>query len=120
MVSKDWVREKILKIEQPSEILDNIWKEKAANLKAMQYFTWQLAQIQSQMAAAMKPPAPPPQQAPGAEEELPPVPPEGGTGGPEPGMEPNLEGLPQQMGQGGMQPPIDGRFSGTEPGVRQV
>lgn len=127
LVSQDWVREKILKIEQPSEMVENIWREKAANLKAMQYFSWQLANVQQRMAQAMQPPAPPPeqmaqQQAPPGQE-LPPIPPEGGIGGqpggPQPGMEPNLEQLPPQMAQGGMQPPMQPP-QGAPPGQERV
>jgi hypothetical protein len=117
LVSQDWVREKILKIEQPSEMVESIWKEKAANLKAMQYFSWQLVSVQQQMEQAMQPPAPPappggmnqpggpggPQPIP---QEMPPIPPEGGVGGPEPGVQPGLDELPPEMAQGGMQGPM--------------
>lgn len=119
LVSQDWVRENILKIEQPSEMVEAIWSEKAANLKAMQYFTWQLVKIQEETQRAMTPPQPPQpeQMQPPPEPEGPPMqgPPQGPPGQPpmppeegmvEPGMEPNLQQLPPEMAQGGQQPPV--------------
>ena len=111
LVSKDWVRQNILKIEQPSEMVAQIWAEKAAEIKAMQYFSWQAELIQQRMAQAMTPPQPPQQTVPpGPPQQMPPgqqmppqeeLPPE-----PAPGQQP-LEGLPPVMEQGGMQAPMD-------------
>jgi hypothetical protein len=108
LVSKDWVRQNILKIEQPSEMVDQIWEEKAANLKALQYFTWQLQQIQMRMQQAMTPPMPPEGQAPGQPPGGQAAPPPGGTEQlppePAPGQ---LRGLPPVMAQGGQQAPLN-------------
>ena len=109
LVSKDWVRQGILKIEQPSEMVAQIWAEKAAEIKAMQYFAHQASIIQQKMQQAMTPPVPPEQMAPpgpppGGPEQMPPeqqLPPEPQPEGPP------VQNLPPEMAQGGMQPPMD-------------
>jgi hypothetical protein len=100
LVSKDWVRQKILKVEQPSEMESQIWSEKAGGLRAMQYFSHQLALIQQRMQQAMTPPMPPEGQVPpgaappqGGAEELPP--------------EPGVEGVPPVMAEGGGAAPLN-------------
>jgi hypothetical protein len=99
LVSKEWVLKNILKVEQPSEMRDQIWSEKAGSLRFMQYVSHQLALIQQRMQQAMAPPLPP-----GAEQ-LPPgeVPP--GELPPEP--EPGVEGVPPVMAEGGGAQPLN-------------
>jgi len=111
LVSQEWVLKEILKIEQPSEMRSQIWREKSSNLRFMQWMAFQLAKVQADMQQAMTPPVPPEMMegAPpegGAElppEELPPeeLPPE-----PE---GPPVEGIPPGMAEGGQRPLVTPR-----------
>jgi hypothetical protein len=96
LVSHEWVLKNVLKVEQPSEMMYQIWKEKAANLRFMQYEAHQLQALKMKMADAMAPPLPPGQEVPpGAA-----PPPEGAEDLP-PEPEGGLQGLPEVMAEGG-------------------
>lgn len=64
LTSVRWTRENILNVGQSDAMQAEIWGEKAANLKAMQYFSEQMLAIKQQMQEAMAPPQPPMPQGP--------------------------------------------------------
>jgi hypothetical protein len=83
LASREWARRNVLQIGQSDKMQEQIWSEKAAGLRAMQYFGEQLAQIKLSMDQAMTPTTlPPTAVAPpgGGGGEVAPVPP--GAGGP--------------------------------------
>ncbi len=117
MVSQEWVLKEILKIEQPSEMRNQIWREKSANLRFMQWMAFQLAKVQADMQQAMTPPVPPEMQGAPSEGGPPPegMPPEGMPPEelpPEP-EGPPVENIPPEMAEGGQGPPLPPR--GTPP-----
>jgi hypothetical protein len=98
LVSQEYVLKNVLKVEQPSEMQEQIWREQAANLKAQQYFAHQLFLLQQKMELAMRPPGLPegggPVAPPGE------LPPEGGGE-----VAPPVEGAQPHMVEGGGVPP---------------
>lgn len=100
LVSQEWVLKNVLKVEQPSEMRSQIWREKAGSLRFMQYIAHQLAMVQAKMQQAMTPPVPPQQVPP---EQPPPGAPPGVApeGAPPEGEAPPLQGIPPVMEEGG-------------------
>lgn len=104
LVSQEWVLKNVLKVEQPSEMRNQIWREKAGSLRFMQYIAHQLAMVQAKMQQAMTPPAPPTQAPPEQ-------PPAGAPPGAPPGVapeqpegQPPIQGVPPVMAEGGGAP----------------
>lgn len=93
VVSNEWVRQNILHIGNSSKMTKQIWNEKAANLRAMQYFADQAMLLQQKMQALTQP-------------QLPPGMPPGGEGMPDEDMQEGLVGLPNEMAYGGGQQPM--------------
>ena len=72
LLSKDYVRENILHINQPAQEQRRIWGEQAANLYAQKFFIDQATVIQQKQQAFMQPQPQPGQMPPGMEGQMPP------------------------------------------------
>ena len=121
LISKNYARETFLRIDQPSAMTEEVWTERAAEMKDIHFNQQQLMmddarqqgleevlQVFSQMPPQMIPQVlqqimqslqPPEQGAPGQE---------GPPQGPPPGPPPQQQGgLPPEQFQGGGQPPLE-------------
>jgi hypothetical protein len=111
LVSRKHAREKYLNIRQPEDMTREIWDERAANLKAMQYFVGEMERLQMRLQQIMQPQMPmqpgmPPPGQPG-------MPPPGQPGMP-PGGPPGQMPAPAPMGQ-----PAGPPMGGPPPGPAQ-
>ncbi len=98
-----------MQIGASDQMQKQIWDEKAAQLRAMQFFAGQLAEIKAKMTEAMTPPAPP---APGGMTPPPMTPPPGGGMAPPPGG-----GSPEEMAMAGQLPQQGPPIPGEEGGM---
>jgi hypothetical protein len=87
IVSKEWIQENVLDIDQSKQMTKDIWKERASELRYAQM-------LEQMMAAEQQPqqPVPQAQEQPGAVPGIPPEMMAGGMGGPEMPMQEQMPG----------------------------